>query len=248
MDTAKGRLWEIDTLRGIAICMMIIYHIFFDLTFFNVYPLPLDTLIFKLFLYPIGTLFLLIVGISLVLGDQKNTQKQSAISPYQRFRSQSIRGLSIFGVGMIITLVTYIYPHEGFIRFGVLHCIGISIILSFFYLRHRILSAVTGIIIIIIGVLIQQLTINTTILFWLGLKPPLFYTLDYFPLLPWFGVVLIGISLGNLLYKNYSRNYHLKDLSNKKTVTILSFLGRHSLLIYVFHQPIIILLLYPFMS
>jgi uncharacterized membrane protein len=189
-----------------------------------------------------------IVGVSLVLSNQRKKQHNPNISTHQLFLSQLYRGLTIFTLGMVITVVTYFYPHEGYIRFGVLHCIGLSIILSFWFLRFRLLSAIVGVIIIIIGALVQQFTVTTSYLLWLGLKPSVFYTVDYFPLLPWFGVILLGISLGNTLFKKNSRLYSLRDLSHTGIIRSLSYLGRHSLLIYFFHQPVILLLLYPFMS
>ena len=247
MHYTMQRFWEIDTIRGIAICMMFVYHFFFDLTFFNIYPLPLDTIGFQVFLYPIGTLFLLLVGISLALSNQRKKQQNPTISTKSLFLTQLIRGLSIFSLGMIITVVTYLYPHQGFIRFGVLHCIGLSIILSFLFINYRIISGIFGAIIITLGILIQPITVSTSHLLWLGLKPSQFYTLDYFPLLPWFRVILIGIFIGNSLYKNNSRLYTLVDMSDKIIIKSLSYLGRHSLVIYFIHQPIILSLLYPFM-
>ena len=227
--------------------MMLLYHIFFDLTFFNIYPISLRTIWFQLFLYPIGITFLNLVGISLVLSYQKRLIRYPNLSSWRLFQKNLLRGLIIFGFGMMITLITYIYPHQAYIRFGVLHCIGVSIILSFWFLRLRLISAVIGVLVIIFGIMVQPITVNTPYFLWLGLKPVGFYTLDYFPLLPWFGVVLIGISLGNTLYKNYERQFTLIDCSQSIIVRSLSFLGRHSLKIYLLHQPVILLLLYLFM-
>ena len=69
-------------------------------------------------------------------------------------------------------------------------------------------------------------------------------TLDYYPLLPWFGVVLIGIFSGNMLYFNYKRRFNIIDLSKSKIIQGFEYLGKRSLIIYVIHQPIIILILY----
>ena len=65
------------------------------------------------------------------------------------------------------------------------------------------------------------------------------YTIDYFPLIPWFGVTLLGLTLGELLYKENKRRFHFPDLSKYKPVTMISWMGKHSLAIYLIHQPVI---------
>jgi uncharacterized membrane protein len=157
-----------------------------------------------------------------------------------------LRGFYIFGLGMIITLASWLYLKEGYIIFGVLHCIGISIILAYPFLQFNYQNLIIGIFLIFFGVVLKQFTFNFYWLIWLGFTPATFYTIDYFPLLPWFGVVLIGIFLGNIFYKNYKRKFNLEDLSIYKFIAIFCFLGRHSLIIYLLHQPIIIFIIYIF--
>jgi uncharacterized membrane protein len=65
---------------------------------------------------------------------------------------------------------------------------------------------------------------------------------DYRPLLPWFGVVLIGLSFGNVVYAGGLRSVSLADTALLLTRPLLP-LGRNSLFIYLIHQPIIIALL-----
>ena len=157
-----------------------------------------------------------------------------------------LRGLKLFSWGLIITLITWFFLREGFIMFGILHFIGIAIILAHFLLRFRYLNLLLGIIIISIGIYLQTITFNFSWLIWLGLSPQYFYTIDYFPVLPWLGAVLIGLFLGNLLYPSGSRRFNITDRSNSLFIKPLCFLGRHSLLIYLIHQPILITLLYLF--
>jgi len=240
--TKKERFWEIDALRGIAILMMITYHVIFDLNYFGFTTTDLYSLPALLFLYPIGTLFLLLVGVSLTLS--YNRVKQT-FTPDQLLLKYLKRGGSIFGLGLLITLVTWIYPHEGFIIFGILHCIGLSILLTYPFIRFRLTVAVVGVLCISVGVVLQTMvTVEFPWLLWLGFIPTQFYTLDYFPLLPWSGMVLIGIFLGNTLYQNNTRTFHLKNYSRFIINRLLCFLGRHSLIIYLLHQLIIVGILY----
>jgi uncharacterized membrane protein len=238
------RFWEIDALRGIAIIMMTTYHFLFDLNVLKNYQIPLHSLPFLMFLYPIGTLFLLLVGISLTLSYNKALD---TLTPRQIRWKFLHRGVFIFGMGLLVTLVTYLYLQRGFVVFGVLHCIGVSIILAYPFLRLRIPNLILGFFCILIGIFLQTMTVEFSWLLWLGFIPSNFYTVDYFPLLPWFGVVLIGIFLGNALYPKRKRRYLIHDYSKNIGVQGLCFLGRYSLIIYLVHQLILVGLIYLFL-
>ena len=151
-----------------------------------------------------------------------------------------MRGLKIFGLGLLITLISWIYLREGFIVFGVLHCIGLSIIFAYPLLKYRFFNLLLGLVIISIGIIIKNFSFDFYYLVWLGFIPNQFYTVDYFPLFPWFGVVLIGIFLGNTFYPKHLRIFKLKDHSRLNVIRFFCFLGRHSLIIYFVHQPIML--------
>jgi len=231
------RYWEIDAVRGIAVVLMILYHICFDLDFLGIINIQLNTIPFLLFLYPIGTLFLLLVGISLTL---RYEQIKEIVSFQKRFFLFLKQGTVLLSFGLLITAVTYLYPRQGFIIFGVLHCIGISIILGYFFVSKKNLSLFLGVLCILFGFVFSFIRIDSYWFLWLGFRPIGFYTLDYFPLFPWFGIVLIGIFLGNTLYPNGNRRFKCTVSYKHSILKNLLFLGRHSLFIYLIHQPIII--------
>lgn len=231
------RFWEIDFFRGIVILMMIIYHILYNIYFFDIYSFNIHSLPFRIFLFPIGTTFLFLVGISLTLSYNKAKKNLSKKRLYLKF---FLRGIKIFSLGLVITFFTWIFLEEGFVIFGILHCIGISIILSVFFIRFRFLNLIFGSILFLIGFILRSFTFDFNYLLFLGFIPRNFYTVDYFPLLPWFGVVLFGIGFGNILYPNYKRVFILPDLSDVKIIKFLCFLGRNSLIIYFLHQILII--------
>jgi uncharacterized membrane protein len=233
----RGRFWEIDLLRGIAIIMMIVFHFLYDLNYFNIYNLDLYSGYLLIYLYGIGTIFILLVGISLTLSYSRVQKTFSKMKIQLKFLK---RGLFIFGLGLLITVVSWFYLGEGFIVFGVLHCIGISIILAIPFLKFRYINLSIGIILVILGIILSRFTFNFNWFLWLGFVPSNFYTVDYFPLLPWFGVVLIGLFIGNSLYQNYERKFKLKNLDDLRLIRFLGYLGRHSLIIYFIHQPIIL--------
>jgi uncharacterized membrane protein len=76
----------------------------------------------------------------------------------------------------------------------------------------------------------------------LGFQPQEFASFDYFPILPSFGVVLLGIALGNWLYSKGKRAFDFSEGKNA-IAKCPAFFGRHSLIIYLLHQPVIIAVL-----
>jgi uncharacterized membrane protein len=215
--------------------LMIIFNWSFALTYLRIYTLNGGFLYWYVFPRFIGGMFIFLAGLSLTL-----MYNQTKKEVHKKF---FFRGLKIFGYGVLITIVTFLTFPEAFIVFGILHFIGISIILGSFFLKYNKLNLVLGLLIILFGFYLQSFSFNFSYLLWLGFTPQNFYTFDYWPILPWFGVTLLGIFFGNFLYKNGKRSFKIKDLSNSFVTKFLDLLGRNSLFIYLVHQPLLILLL-----
>ena len=234
------RFFEIDALRGIAVIAMIAFHAFFDLNFFAGYRFPLyGGALFALGRFA-AVAFIFIVGVSLAISYNRVKSDKKGIELFKKFL---FRGAKIFCLGLVITAATWLLFPSSFIAFGVLHLIGLAIILSFPFIGKKKTSLFTGIALIALGFWLQQFSFPFTWLLWLGFSPGNFYTFDYFPLLPWFGVVLLGVFFGSILYPNAERGFRITDLSKNKLVGFFSFLGRHSLLIYFLHQPLLVALI-----
>jgi uncharacterized membrane protein len=240
-ESKNQRFWELDFLRGIAIILMILFHFLYDLNFFNIYKISLYSGFFLIYAYVVGSVFIMLVGISLSLSYNRIKNDSSKRQIIKKF---SIRGLKIFGLGLIISLATWLYLKDGYIIFGVLHLIGISIIISTPFLKLKNLNLIIGIVLISIGIILKSFIFDFYWLMWLGFTPKTLYTVDYYPLLPWFGVVLIGIFVGNNFYPDYKRIISVRDLSVYKPVKFFSFLGKNSLIIYFLHQPILIAIIH----
>ena len=230
------RFIEIDILRGTAIACMIFLHLLWDLDYFGL--LPLNENIYQ-FNKIIPSIFFCLVGICLII----TYQKKYATAPHHLIKHLFYRGLGILILGMIITAITMVFLSDRPIFFGVLHCIGLSIILSIPFLRFKQYNFVFGSIFILIGLFVNALAVHhpTIVHLILGLHPPELwrYTIDYFPILPWFGVCLFGIAIGSVLYKDGMRQFRFPNLMPNKPVSMISWLGQHSLVIYLLHQPVI---------
>lgn len=238
------RFWEIDFLRGIAIIMMVLYHLLYNLHYFVQYNVNVYSGFWMYFARVTATTFIFLVGVSLSISSSRT--KEIYQDKNRLFKKYLQRGSKVFFWGLIITLVTRIFLGKAFIIFGILHLIGISIILAYPFLKFRYWNLSIGLLCIFLGAYLKGFAFDFYWLLWLGLKPAQFYSVDYFPLLPWFGVVLMGIFFGNIFYPGYSRKFQLVDISFFSGIKVLCFLGKHSLLIYLLHQPLIIAVLFLF--
>ncbi|MDP3563966.1 MAG: heparan-alpha-glucosaminide N-acetyltransferase [Methanoregula sp.] len=237
MET-PSRLPEIDLFRGIAILMMVVFHTVFDISFFGIAPLNVSTGFWHYFAYATASLFLLIVGVSLIVSHARARLKNTGLSLALKF---VYRGAFIFALGLAVTLGTWLYLGEGFVIFGILHLIGISVLLSPLFFPFRKWNLILGCVCIAVGLFVTG-SYGPVYLLPLGIHPQGFTSVDYTPLFPWFGVVLIGMGIGEFLYHDGERRFTVPPIP-ESIVPPLSFLGRHSLLIYLVHQPIIIAVL-----
>lgn len=235
------RFWEVDFLRGAAILMMVLYHFVFDLNYFGIRSVEVHSGFWFYFARVTASLFLLLVGVSLVLSRYR-AEKQGQCAKFRlRILKRSVR---IFCLATGITFVTYLFIGNGFIIFGVLHLIAVSLLLALPFLRLHWLNFVFGLLFVLSGLFIQSINVDYPWLLWLGLTPSGFYSLDYFPLVPWFGAVLMGVAVGDLFYRDYRRKISLPDLDDSSFVRMLTFLGKNSLALYLIHQPVLIAIFY----
>ena len=242
-EVQKIRFFEVDAFRGIAILMMVIYHFFFDLDFYGIHEFDMHSGLLLIIGRSAAISFIFLVGVSLTLSYSRTLHLQGTQKQFSHFLK---RGAEIFAWGLVITLITAIIFEKGTIYFGILHLIGVSIILAYPFLKYRAESFATGFLVLLLGMVVSKIIIESPLLLWIGIMPYGFYTLDYFPLIPWFGVVLLGVFAGNSLYPDYRRNFRMCDCSENLVVRALGYLGRRSLLIYLVHQPVIVGFLFLF--
>ena len=228
-----NRYWEVDAARGVAILMMVVYHFVFDLYAFGGYGVDAVTGLWARFADATASLFLFLVGVSLAISSRRGGGG---------FRKYLLRGLRIFGYGMLLTAIFLLFG-MGIVAFGILHLIGVSIVLSYPLLKLRYANLVLGAGIFAAGLYVQAW--DPTGSDWLlpfGVVPEGWAMPDYRPLLPWFGVVLVGLFFGNVVYGEGRRPAGLPAAAPVLARPLLP-LGRNSLAIYLVHQPVMIVLL-----
>ena len=233
--TEKPRFQLVDTLRGVAIIMMFSFHFSFDLNYFGFIQTDFYHQSFWLnYRILIVSTFLSVMGISLYLAHHKGLQRQ-----------HYLRRLAILlACAALVSLGSYLVFPQSMIFFGILHFIALASILGLPFVRLYWSNLLLGIAIIVIGSQVQHPFFDQAPWQWIGLMTHKPITEDYVPLFPWFGVVLLGIFFARWAYTDG----HFPPLSQWRsrlpTIRGLRFAGRHSLLIYMVHQPLFIGSLY----
>lgn len=228
------RFSEIDIIRGFALVLMILYHFFWDLDFFGI--LPLDHSLYSSTVSIVPITFLAIVGVSLSI-------------TYDRYKFQKpfLNALLILVCGICLSALSFLaLPHMP-IYFGVLHCIGVSMLLCLLLIRLRTDVLFVASLAIIVSSFVLSISIPgiNAFTYMLGIHSVAVTSVDYFPLLPWFGYCLLGVSIGKTLYKDGKRQFTIPELLTHNS--LFSYVGKHSLGLYLIHQPVLVAALKVFM-
>jgi uncharacterized membrane protein len=228
------RLFMLDVFRGLAVIAMACYHFGFDLNSAGYIHQDLNNSVAWLTARSlILTTFLLISGISLSIA---------------KARSDSPSIMRILRIGLCATLVSagsyFMFP-DAWIFFGVLHFIVIASLVGRHIDWHPMTLLLVGFVALGLGIFYQSTFFNQPLLQWIGFMTFKPVTEDYVPIFPWIGVFLMGIYLGTRFILSGAL-VQGDRLSEGKVLAVPAWLGRHSLLIYMIHQPILLGLLWLF--
>lgn len=218
----KERVWEIDFFRGLLILYMIFMHLMYDLHYFYNINVNYEGGILNISRILFAPFFIIVSGISTSFS-----------------RNSFKRGFIVFLVAMGLTLATYIIDREMFIVFGILHFLGIWMMISPILKKLSTfwLMSLSGIF-FVVSLIMPNIRVAHNYLFMLGVHNSSFTSLDYYPLLEYAWAFLLGIGLSRILYKEKKSIFSFTVKSR-----FVNFVGRNSLYIYVVHQPLILLLL-----
>lgn len=235
---AVRRIQLLDTIRGVMVIYMVYYHTLFDLGFMfgkdwarqQFEAQPFSQMI-------IGCTFVLVAGLTI------------------RFsRNPALHGARLLMIASVVSMVAaFFFPGSG-IFFGVLHLLAVCMMvyavlakvierihwipgavlsLALFICTYRVQSGFFGIK-DLFELPVPEALSEGSMLYPFGFIQPGFGSVDYYPLLPWLFLFLCGCFIGRLLERD-----NLPEVLYRDFCKPLTFIGRHSLAIYVVHQPVI---------
>ena len=229
MEKSKSRIEIIDALRGLSVVLMVIHHLLYNIWQFLDGPVWLySNPVFDVLHYIFAGLFIFLSGVS------------------SRFSRDNVkRGAIVITLAVVITFVT-VRVIDMPIWFGILHLLGISMLVyGLTFKLWNIIPKFIAPIIYIVGIVFSTLARNDMpltsetvwirdLLWILGWRQTGYISRDYFPILPWIFVFLLGTWAGWYISERKlpAGFYRLKP-------PIFPAIGRKSLLIYILHQPVL---------
>lgn len=226
------RLPIIDWARGFALFTMAIYHFCWDLEWYSLVSWPVAASIgWRFFAGSIAVTFLFFTGVSLMLAHANGIRWK----PYFQRLAMVVAGAAV------VTASTWYIQPASFVWFGILHCIAAAGLIGLVFLRlPPIFTLTCAIVIMVLPFVYKTPLFNAPYLTWIGLSTSYRYTVDYVPIFPWLGPPLVGIALMKFgLAWNFNKYLATFNMSGRFN-ELIRFTGRHGLLFYLVHQPIMV--------
>lgn len=226
-----SRLAVLDLARGLAVVAMVIYHFSWDLSWFAFVGWPVaEGPGWRSFAATIAGSFLFLAGVSLDLAHHEGIRWR----PFWR------RFAVIAAAAAAVSLVTFFTFGDSFVRFGILHCIAAASLIALPFLRQPFWLALAGAVFLLtLPLWAKSFIFNGQFWLWTGLGSPDFGSVDYVPVAPWAGITLAGLAVSKA-FRKFQVWERVSVLTfSSRAGQAAQFLGRHSLPVYLLHQPVL---------
>ena len=233
-----ARIAAIDAARGGALAGMVVYHLIWDFAHFDlIAPTAPFAPATRALSHVVASAFLALVGVSLALAHPHGLRRDAFLK----------RLALIAGAAALVTAASYAIDASEPILFGILHCIFVaSLIAALFVAAPPWAALIVGALAVAAPFALTSAAFNPPALVWIGLGTAAPATLDWRPLLPWAGVVLIGLGVAQAASPRLTDWRWTAWRPARRPGRAFAFAGRHSLVIYLVHQPILFGLLWSF--
>jgi uncharacterized membrane protein len=234
------RYESIDFMKGVAVILMIIFHIFyfphqygFREFNFNTIPLTITARVAQI-------IFITCVGINMYISYNNYLKKNKNNTKYDFYKKYAIRLLKLGGYAVLISLFSYFIFGYKFVKFGILHFITASSFLLLLFIDKQV--ALT---IIISGILLLKYFNNKKPGILLRKSPKtafitgiysVYPTVDHFPFIPWIALISGGLLAGKYIVNTqFKESNTYNKIKNNFIFKNIEWTGKHSLEIYMIH-------------
>ena len=243
------RFVEIDVLKGVAVILMCIFHIYYFPTQLGYLEFNSNTIRLQIIARIAQFIFITCVGINLVFQYKNSNEKKTSMVDY--ITKNSKRFTKLLLGAFFMSVFTYFVFGNNFVKFGILHFILLSSIFLMPFLNNLFVVKSLLAFVFVIWYLVK----TNPALFYNVPKVPAFLcgfyyewnAVDHFSIIPWISLILIGILVGHYLYKHKPRILS-ENVKNTAVVKSFAFVGEHSFSLYILHWLVIYIIfchIYP---
>lgn len=233
---APGRIVLLDQARGVALLAMASFHLTFDLEFFHVVPAGI-TMVPPLSVYArvIAASFFFLAGVSLWLGHGRGI----------RWRAFGRRLAMILAGAALVSAGTWAADPGSFVFYGVLHSIAVGSVAGLLFLRLPAgVTLAAAAAALAAPQVLRTGAFDAAWLRWLGLGTQGVRSVDFEPFFPWVGPLLAGIAAAKLAARAGLLARLAAVRPGGPVARVFGWAGRHSLAVYLVHQPVLIALVW----
>ncbi|WP_320199915.1 heparan-alpha-glucosaminide N-acetyltransferase [Agrobacterium sp. rho-13.3] len=230
---SKGRIGALDTLRGVALIAMASYHFTWDLEMFGYLdPGTATQGWWRIYARAIASSFLFLAGFSLYLAHRRGIN----------WPSFGKRFAMVAGAALLISVATFFAVPDGWIFFGILHNIAAASLIGLLFLRlPTLITLIVAALALIAPRYLSSDAFNPIWLSWIGLSTAPPRSNDYVPVLPFLAPFLLGLAVSQFVPPRGWLDRFRTPSAQKNP---LALFGRHSLLFYIVHQPVLLGIVY----
>ncbi|YAL81994.1 heparan-alpha-glucosaminide N-acetyltransferase [Dermacoccaceae bacterium W4C1] len=233
------RIGLVDVLRGIAIIAVIGYHLMWDLGDLDLIGVHIGIEPWGMWVArSIAGTFLFLVGVSLALAHADGI----------RHRSFWRREAELVGYALLVTVATAIVLPHAWVSFGILHCIAVVSVLALPLVRAPWWVGASAAVAAVAAPIFITLPGQSRWIAWTGLTEGVPSTIDHAPVLPMFALTVAGVLLVRWARRAKILDRLAQVRTDRQPLSWLAFLGRHTLGIYLLHQPILLAVLYAWLA
>lgn len=229
-DIRRDRLLFLDIARTIALFGMIVFHLFRDLEVFGM--IAQGTTLndgWAILARAIAGSFLFLSGVSLVLAHARGF----------RGKAWLWRFVLISGAACLVTVTTYVAFPSQYVFFGILHALAVASLLGVPFLFAPVWASFIGAAVILIAsATVGRAVFASPWMAWTGLGMEVRASMDFIPIVPWLAPFFLGIVVARIadpksLEPKWPRRFPAQAMA---------WPGRHSLAVYLLHQPVLLTL------